>query len=147
MNDTEKKEKIEYIDIPFILFPDFDGDRIDRDFYLGKGRAEKIRFGLPVPRTDEESQQFYGCPLSVLIEKGVKQASYDKDSGARKLLADNPEAEVEAIGQKFQEDLPALPTKRERRSEDKKLAGAVKAAAKATGLTTEEILAKLRAMS
>lgn len=143
-NET-KKEKIEYVDLPYAMFADFVGDRIDRHFRIPE-RAENLVFGLPVPKDDDEAMRFYGVNLAVLIEKGVKQASYDKDSGIRKLLADKPETESDALALQFENDLPSLPTKREKKSALKAKANEMTRLEKESGMTAAEILAALKSM-
>lgn len=146
-NETTEK-KVEYISVETSLFPDFDGERIDRAFRIKK-RLESLTFGLPVPRNEEEAKQYYGCELATLIEKGVKQMSYDKDSGIRKMLKDKPDASIESLTEQLQKDLPTLPSKKERKQVAKKeqaLGRQVKDIAEKLNLTTEEVIKRLQSM-
>lgn len=148
MTDTEKKDKVEYTPVQTSLFPDFEGERIDRSFRV-KPRLESLIFELPVPKTEEEAQKYYGCDLGTLIEKGAKQMSYDKDSGIRKLLAEDPNVSIEAITEKFMADLPTLPSKKERKAVAKKqqaVGSEVEKIAAELNMTTAEVIAKMRTL-
>jgi len=142
---TEKKNKIEYMEERVDLFQNWTGVRIERRTHI-PARELAILFTLPVPSTDEEAQSMFGCDMATIIEKGVIQITYDKDSFVDDWKKDPTHAEStpEEYGQEFEKSLVSIPTKREKRSELKTKAADMKKLEAATGLTVDQILAKLR---
>jgi len=149
MSDEQKDEKKEYIAVlPESFLPEFEGERIDRAFRI-EPRLESVVFGLPVPKTDKDAQKYYGCDLGTLIEKGVKQVSYDKDTGIRKMIKENPEATADQLGALFATDLATIPSKKERKQGAKRqqaIGSQVEQLAASRGLTTEEVIEMLKGM-
>jgi len=145
MAETEKKEKIEYDEFRIDLFGDWTGSRVDRRTHV-PARALAILFTLPVPTNDAEAQQMYGCDMATIVEKGVVQISYDKDSFIDDWKKDPAHADSspEDFGVEFEKSLVSTPTKREKRSEVKAKAADMKKLEAATGLTVDQILAKLK---
>lgn len=143
-NGTEKK-KIEYMEERVDLFQSWSGTRVERRTHI-PARELAILFTVPVPATDEEAQSMFGCDMSAIIEKGVIQITYDKDSFVDDWKKDPAHADStpEEYGQEFEKSLVSIPTKREKRSELKTKAADMKKLEAATGLTVDQILAKLR---
>jgi len=91
-NGTNGKEKaVELKSIYCEIYPDWQGDRVGRDFRYGD-KVHKFSVGLPIPKTDEEAQDLYGVGLGYFIKKGVLQHSYDSDTN----LGNKFEAAVKA---------------------------------------------------
>jgi len=143
-NETEKK-KIDYMEEQVDLFPEWTGARVERRAHIPT-REMALKFSVPVPTNDEEALSMFGCDLGTIIEKGVIQITYDKDSWIDDWKKDPAHAEStpEEFGQEFEKNLVSIPTKKEKRSEIKAKAADMKKLEKATGLTVDQILAKLK---
>jgi len=76
--NTEKKEKkeINY----HAPVREFDNTKtVVTNIGFTAGATEKYQILWPVPATDEEAQARYDCPLSALIEAGIRQLSTRPD--------------------------------------------------------------------
>ena len=80
---NEEAKKVELVGINLNIFSNWNGPRVTRDVKIGDG-LHKFVTGLPVPRSNEEAQDLYKVKLEELIEKGVKQLSYDRDTNLGK---------------------------------------------------------------
>jgi len=78
-NGNGKEKAVELKSIFCEIYPDWQGDRVGRDFRFGD-KVHKFSVGLPIPKTDEEAQDLYGTNLAYFVKKGVLQHSYDSDS-------------------------------------------------------------------
>jgi hypothetical protein len=127
------------------IFPDFDGSRVARDIRYGDGE-NKFTVSLPVPRTDEEAGEFYSTTLAALIEKGVKQHSYDRDTllGAflKAELEKGTEADAlaEQIAEKFEDELSTEPERKAPSGEK----AALKQAKAELGMSVAEMVAFIK---
>lgn len=84
-NGEKKGKELESIFVG--AWSDWSGGRASRDVRTGDEKS-KFTVGLPIPKTDEESQDLYGVDLAFLIEKGVKQHSYDSDTNLGNKISD-----------------------------------------------------------
>lgn len=80
-----KVEKVELLGIALEIFPKWTGKRTSRDVKIGDGE-HKFSVGLPVPSNDEEAKRLYDTTLADIIERGVKQLSYGKDTEVTKKI-------------------------------------------------------------
>jgi hypothetical protein len=88
----------ELTSISILPFGDvWEGQTTTTDKRFGDGK-HKFTVTVPVPATDAESQEFYGCDLKDIVEAGVIQKWY----GARNL--DNVIAELFGKGRKYDEE-------------------------------------------
>ena len=96
------------------LFEDFDGARVSRDIRYGDGK-NKFSVSLPIPRNEDEADRFYASTMADLLEKGVKQHSYDRDTALGNFLKEQREkgtavsALATEIGPKFEAELSTTP--------------------------------------
>ena len=129
---------------------DWTGPRVNRDIRTGDKKT-KFSVGLPIPTTDEEAQDLYGVPLARLIEKGVKQHSYDKDTDLSNTIAgwlkagDDMTTKADDVALACEEDFKAPDKERKgesatEKAERKELAKIKKE----SGLSYAQILAKLK---
>jgi hypothetical protein len=98
MAEEGKTKKVERVGILLSIFKNWTGKRTERRIGIegtsydkdGKGTKLKTKFffdtKLPVPTTDAEAQELYSCNLSDLIEAGVIQLSYDRDTSLGNMI-------------------------------------------------------------
>jgi len=91
-NGTEKRTELTSISI--ILHEEYDGPRVMRDVRCGDGK-NKFSVSIPSPRTNEEAKELYNIDLNFLIDKGVKQHSYDADTDAGNLITEKIKAGID----------------------------------------------------
>ncbi|RPI49718.1 MAG: hypothetical protein EHM49_09515, partial [Deltaproteobacteria bacterium] len=97
MAEENGKKARELISISVVPYPDWNGKTTSTDKRFGDGE-HKFCVTLPVPQTDEESQELYGVDLVDIIEDGVIQGFY----GARDV--DNIISENFAKGRSYDKE-------------------------------------------
>jgi hypothetical protein len=148
-NGTNGKEKKELISIAVPAFPDFDGERVSASKGYGpRGAAtHKFEFSIPVPRTNEEATEYYGCTLNDLLMAGCRQKTYSTTNVdnyiAEQFEAGNdPDAvDLEKFAAELADDLKSI--KRERTGVLKE-AKKVAAGLKDLGMSADEAIAELK---
>ena len=116
---------------------------------IGVSRGAKTRYEIifPIPKTDEESTNRYGCPLSTLIEAVVRQFATRVDY---KAVGFDDAGNLKPGGHQAMQDLAdgytigrkSDPTK----AEEKMAMAAMKATAKELGMSPNELMSKLKAL-
>lgn len=86
----ETKKAVEYIGIAVRLYPGVSGkgDRVTRDIRL-KEQGEKFEVTMPFPTDDDECKKLYNVDLETLARHGLRQLSYDTDTDAYNVIAEN----------------------------------------------------------
>jgi hypothetical protein len=89
--DKATDDALVYIDLPEGSFdyPSFVTGYVS-DKTIGEGKV-KFQFCMPVPRTEEEAQRYYGCDLELVIRTGVLGFSRSADDKAKPQLFDGTE--------------------------------------------------------
>jgi hypothetical protein len=105
--ETNKVKKVERIGILLSIFKAWTGKRTGRSIgiegtsYDKEGKGTKLKTNyffdtkLPVPATDEEAQELYSCKLADLVEAGVLQLSYDRDTSLGNMIVTALEAKTD----------------------------------------------------
>lgn len=80
------------------------------DKSIAEGKV-KFEFRMPVPRSDEEAKEFYGCDLDLIIRTGILGFSRSADDKAKPVLFDGSQPSVEkhlAMQDKFSSWRPGV---------------------------------------
>jgi hypothetical protein len=90
-----REKKVDLKEIYVEIFGDWTGPRVKRDIRYGDKKT-KFMVQLPIPTTDETSEELYNVKLSTILAKGVKQHSYDNDSNLGVILEGKAKAGIAA---------------------------------------------------
>ncbi len=146
-----KKPVTEYVGVSIRLFPGTTGkgDLVHRDIRM-KENAEKFEVTMPFPVDDAESMNLYNVDIETLARHGLRQLSYDCDTDAYNVIAENL-----AAGYKAAEFSDAVKNSLETAffsERARKATGGAKAKAKeakdaeaATGMTLAQMVAFVKA--
>ena len=105
--ELKKEKKPDRTGILLSIFKRWTGKRIERRIgiegtsYDKDGNGKKLKTNyffdtqLPVPATDAEAQELYSCNLADLIEAGVLQLSYDRDTSLGNMIVTALEAKTD----------------------------------------------------
>ena len=148
-NGTNGKDKKELISIAVTAYPGFTGERVSASKGYGpRGSAtHKFEFSIPVPSTNEEANEFYGCTLQDLVTAGCRQKTYSTNN-VDNFISEQFEAgtapdevDTEKFAAELVDDLKSI--KRERTGVMKE-AKKVAAGLKDLGMSAEEAIAELK---
>lgn len=127
---------------------DFDNTKeIVTNIGANRGAATRYEIIFLVPKTDEESQERYGCPLATLIEAGVRQfttrvdyktVGFENDG----TLKPNGHEAMQELADGYQIGRKSDPVK----AEEKQALNAMKSTSKDLGMSPMELMAKVAAL-